>query len=470
MSPDTPVEAVLAGVEATLNESLERLFTLLRIRSVSTDPGFASECRRAADWISEELELLGFSASVRQTPGHPIVVAHGPEQAGPHVLFYAHYDVQPVDPMDLWVTEPFEPVLTTADDGRQIIVARGASDDKGQMLTFIEACRAWKAVTGGFPIQISLIIEGEEESGGKNLPSFLGANRAELGVADIALVCDTNMWDRQSPSITTMLRGILVEELEITCAKRDLHSGLYGGAARNANHVLAQIIASLHAPDGSVSVAGFYDDVAEIPQELKEQWSQLDFDEGQFLGDVGLSVSAGETNRSVLETIWARPTCEVNGMSGGYAGEGFKTVIPGKARAKISFRLVSGMQPETIRAAFRAHVLERIPSDCSVTFSGSGGSPAITVPGDGAHLRNAHAGLSDEWGKPAVLTGSGGSIPVAVDFKQILGLDTLFIGFAQADDQVHSPNEKYDLESFRRGIRSWVRILAAMQGKRDELT
>ncbi|MFD2647644.1 M20/M25/M40 family metallo-hydrolase [Devosia albogilva] len=456
------LDAVLAAVDSGLDQSLERLFELLRIKSISTDPAYAAECQRAADWLVSELNGLGFGASARPTPGHPVVVAHGPEQAGPHVLFYAHYDVQPVDPVALWHSDPFEPELREAADGRKIIVARGASDDKGQMLTFIEACRAYKAVTGSLPVRVSLMLEGEEESGGKNLPPFMEANRDELGTADIALVCDTDMWDRTTPSITAMLRGLVGEEVEITAANKDLHSGMFGNAARNPNQVLADIIASLRAPDGSVAIEGFYDDVAEITPELKAQWAGLGFDEQEFLGEVGLSAPAGEQSRSVLEMLWARPTCEINGMWGGYTGDGFKTVIPAKASAKISFRLVSGMQPDKIRAAFRRHVEARLPPDCTVRFSEHGGSPAITVPTDGPMLQKALVGLTGEWGKPAVVTGSGGSIPVVGEFKRILGLDTLLIGFAQIDDQIHSPNEKYDLESFHRGIRSWVRVLAAL--------
>lgn len=454
------LDAVLAQVDAGLDGSLERLKALLRIKSISTDPAFAQECQRAADWIVGELNGLGFDAAARPTPGHPVVVAHGPDVAGPHVLFYAHYDVQPVDPLNLWHTDPFEPVLKDDAQGRKIIVARGASDDKGQMMTFIEACRAWQAVTGSLPVKVSLMLEGEEESGGKNLPPFMEANKAELGAADIALVCDTDMWDRQTPSITTMLRGLVADEVEITCANKDLHSGMFGNAARNPNQVLAEIIASLRTPDGSVTLPGFYDDVAEISSELKAQWEGLGFDEKAFLGEAGLSLKAGEANRSVLEMLWSRPTCEINGMIGGYTGDGFKTVIPAKASAKISFRLVSGMDPAKIRAAFRRHVEERIPTDCSVKFTPHGGSPAITVPADGKYLKQALTALSGEWNKPAVITGSGGSIPVAGDFKKILGLDTLLIGFAHVDDAIHSPNEKYDLESFHRGIRAWVRVLA----------
>ncbi|HTM77638.1 MAG TPA: M20/M25/M40 family metallo-hydrolase [Devosia sp.] len=460
--PITPatLDAVLAHVDADLDNSLERLKALLRIKSISTDPAFAAECQRAAQWLVDDLKTQGFAASARPTPGHPVVVAHDDATSGPHVLFYGHSDVQPVDPLNLWHTDPFEPQIKTDANGRKIIVGRGSSDDKGQLMTFVEACRAWKAVHGSLPVRVSLMLEGEEESGGKNLPPFMSANAAELR-ADIALVCDTDMWDRKTPSITTMLRGLVGEEIEITCASKDLHSGMFGNAARNPNQVLAEIIASLRAPDGCVTLPGFYDDVAEVPAAIKAQWQGLGFDEAAFLAEAGLSIPAGETGRSVLEMLWARPTCEINGMIGGYTGDGFKTVIPAKASAKISFRLVSGMDPVKIRAAFRKHVQERIPADCSVSFTEHGGSPAITVPSDGLYLQQALAGLTGEWDKPAVITGSGGSIPVAGDFKRILGMDTLLIGFAHVDDSIHSPNEKYDLDSFHRGIRSWVRVLAA---------
>lgn len=462
------LDAALARVDADIDQSLERLKALIRIKSISTDPAYADECRRAADWLVAMLEAEGFQASARDTPGHPVVVAHGPAASGPHVLFYGHYDVQPVDPLELWDTDPFEVELKPQPGGETHIVARGASDDKGQLLTFIEACRAWKKANGSLPLKVSMIFEGEEESGGKNLPGFLRSAAAELK-ADIALVCDTDMWDAATPSITTMLRGLVGEELEIACASRDLHSGMFGNAARNPNQVLAEIIASLRHADGSVAIAGFYDDIDEPPPEVATQWKTLGFDEKAFLAGAGLSIPAGEQDRSVLEQIWSRPTCEINGMIGGYTGDGFKTVIPAKASAKISFRLVAGMDPQKIRNAFRAHVRNRLPADCSVSFKEHGGSPAIAVPTDGPFLRPALAALTEEWGKEAAITASGGSIPVAGEFKHILGLDTLLIGFAHTDDRIHSPNEKYNLTSFHKGIRSWVRVLAAFarQGRSD---
>ncbi|MBB4402982.1 MULTISPECIES: M20/M25/M40 family metallo-hydrolase [Rhizobium/Agrobacterium group] len=459
--PDTAtVDTVLAHVDAGFDQSVERLQELLRIKSISTDPAFAEDCKAAAQWLVDDLTACGFEVATHLTPGHPIVVAHDRDGTDPHVLFYGHYDVQPVDPLDLWDTDPFVPQVKTIANGTRVITGRGASDDKGQLMTFIEACRAWRHVVGKLPVRVSILLEGEEESGGKNLPAFIEANTQELK-ADIALVCDTDMWDRQTPCVTTMLRGFVGEEITIFCANRDLHSGTYGGAARNPNQILAEIIASLHDADGRVALEGFYDDVAELPTNVKEQWRGLGFDENAFLAGAGLSLPAGERDRSVLELLWSRPTCEINGIFGGYTGEGFKTVIPARASAKISFRLVSNMDPRKIRDTFRAHARARIPADCSVTFTDHGGSPALTVPSEGALLNKALAALTREWGKPAVIIGDGGSIPVGGEFKRILGMDTLFIGFAQNDDRIHSPNEKYDLTSFHKGIRSWVRLLDA---------
>ncbi|HEY0919403.1 M20/M25/M40 family metallo-hydrolase [Devosia sp.] len=463
MTIATQLEAALARADADMDQSLERLKALIRIKSISTDPAYAGECRRAAEWLAAGLREDGFEASVRDTPGHPVVVAHGRDALAPHVLFYGHYDVQPVDPLQLWNSDPFEAELREQPDGEVHIVARGSSDDKGQLMTFLEACRAWRAANGTLPVRVSILLEGEEESGGKNLPGFIGGAADELR-ADVALVCDTDMWDRSTPSITTMLRGLVGEEIEITCADKDLHSGMYGSAARNPNQVLAEIIASLRRPDGSVAVAGFYDEVEELPEAVAEQWRNLGFDEKAFLAGAGLTQAAGEKDRPLLQQIWSRPTCEINGMSGGYTGDGFKTVIPAKASAKISFRLVASQDPHKIREAFRAHVRERLPADCTVMFKEHGGSPAIAVPADGPYLRRALAALTDEWGKQAAITASGGSIPVAGDFKRLLGLDTLLIGFAHSDDRIHSPNEKYNLTSYHRGIRSWIRILAAFAG------
>jgi acetylornithine deacetylase/succinyl-diaminopimelate desuccinylase-like protein len=457
------LDQVLARADSNFDAALERLSALLRIRSISTDPAFAAECRACAEWHVADLRSIGFETTAHDTPGHPIVVGHARKTAGSSALFYGHYDVQPVDPLNLWDHDPFEPRIETRADGSRVIRARGASDDKGQVMTFVEACRAWKDVTGALPIPVTILLEGEEESGGVNLPPFLKAHAKELR-ADIGLICDTNMWDPATPAIQTMLRGLCGEEIIIRAANRDLHSGFYGSAAANPNNILARILADLRDADGRVTIPGFYDGVPELPEALRQQWESLNFDAKAFLGAVGLSIPAGEKGRSVLEMTWSRPTCEINGMGGGYQGEGFKTVIPAVASAKISFRLVFDQDPHAIRKAFREFVRARIPADCSVEFIEHGAGRAIRFPIDDPAFGRARDALTAEWGRPAVFIGGGGSIPVTHELKQALGMDVILAGFALDDDRIHSPNEKYELESFRRGVRSWVRILHALAG------
>jgi acetylornithine deacetylase/succinyl-diaminopimelate desuccinylase-like protein len=272
------------------------------------------------------------------------------------------------------------------------------------------------------------------------------------------------MWDAATPAITMMLRGLAGEEVIVTAASRDLHSGLFGGAARNPIHVLADILAGLHDQEGKVTVPGFYDGVVDPPAEVMREWQALDFHPDKFLGGVGLSTAAGERDRSVLEQIWSRPTGEVNGVIGGYTGAGFKTVIASRASAKVSFRLVPGQDPAKVSAAFRDYVRQRLPADCRVEFIGHAGNPAISLPFDNDYVARARTALAEEWGKPAAVIGSGGSIPVVGDFRKILGMGSLMVGYGLDDDRIHSPNEKYDLTSFHKGIRSWARILGALAG------
>jgi len=459
------LDAVLDRIDQDLDQSLDRLFALLRIQSVSTDPAYKDQCVAAAKSVAADLASIGFESEVRPTAGHPIVVGKSGNGAGngkaPHVLFYGHYDVQPVDPLELWTTPPFEPRIDTLPDGRKIIVARGACDDKGQAMTFIEACRAYKAVTGKLPLPITVMMEGEEECGSKNLFPFVRDNAGELK-ADLALICDTSMWDSKTPAITTSLRGLVYEEVRLTCADRDLHSGLFGGAAQNPLRVLSKILAAMHDDQGRVTIPGFYDDVPELPPDIKADLAGLGLTAEQFLGQVGLKAPAGEKDRMLIEQIATRPTAEINGIIGGYTGEGAKTVIPGKATAKVSFRLVGKQDPKKIREAFRQFVRERLPVDCTVEFANFSDSPAIQLPFDNPSLDKARNALADEWGKKAVTIGAGGSIPIVGDFKTLLGMDSLMVGFALDDDRVHSPNEKFDLTSFHKGIRSWARILDAL--------
>ncbi len=457
---------VLDHAAANVPAALERLFDLVRIKSISTDPAYKADVRRGAEWLVSELRTLGFDATVRDTAGHPMVVAHheGASADAPHVLFYGHYDVQPVDPLELWEHDPFEPAVRDIGGGRRIITGRGTSDDKGQLMTFVEACRAYKETAGTLPCKVTILFEGEEESGSPSLKPFLEANAAELK-ADYALVCDTNMWDAETPAISAGLRGLVGEEVVVKAADRDLHSGYFGGAAANPIHILADILAGLHDRDGRVTLKGFYDGVEETPAEIKATWDKLGQTAEKFLGEIGLAVPSGEKNRSVLELTWARPTAEVNGIIGGYTGDGFKTVIAAEAAAKVSFRLVGKQDPGKIRDAFRAYVRAKIPADCSVSFHAHGGSPAIQLPYDSPLLNKAKDALSQEWPQPAVMVGMGGSIPIVGDFQKMLGMESLLVGFGLSDDRIHSPNEKYELRSFEKGIRSWVRILSALAAR-----
>ncbi|MBE0413049.1 M20/M25/M40 family metallo-hydrolase [Yoonia sp.] len=450
---------VLTHIDNDLPKATARLMELLRIPSISTDPAYKANCDTAADWLVADLLSIGFKAAKHPTPGHPMVIAHSGGE-GLHVMFYGHYDVQPVDPLNLWDHDPFDPQLQDTPKGR-VIRARGSSDDKGQLMTFIEACRAWKAVHGNLPANISLFFEGEEESGSPSLVPFMQENAQEL-TADIALICDTGLYDENTPAIITQLRGLLGEEITITGPNKDLHSGMYGGLAINPIRVLTRIIAALHDDTGRVTVPGFYDDVPELSDDLAAAWDALGFDEKAFLAEVGLSEPAGEKSRRPLEMIWSQPTCEVNGIWGGYTGDGFKTVLPAKAHAKISFRLVGQQDPHKIRDSFRKLVQDMLPPDCTVSFSGHGASPASQMTTTHPAFDQARTALSDEWPNPAAFVGSGGSIPIAGHFKEILNMDTMLIGFAKDDDAIHSPNEKYDLSSFHKGIRSWARILDAI--------
>ena len=453
------LDLVLARIDEDLPRATERLFELLRIPSISTDPAFKDQCDLAADWLVADLASIGINAGKRQTTGHPMVVGHIGD-SGPHVLFYGHYDVQPVDPLNLWDRDPFDPALQDTAKGK-IIRGRGSSDDKGQLMTFVEACRAWNAVHGSLPCRITFFFEGEEESGSPSLVPFMRENAAEL-TCELALICDTGLFGEATPTIVTRLRGLLGQEVTITGPDKDLHSGMYGGAAMNPIRVLARIISGLHDSAGRVTLPGFYDGVTELDDAIRAQWDTLGFDHAVFLGDVGLSVLAGESGRSALEMIWSRPTCEVNGMTAGYSGDGFKTVLPSKASAKISFRLVGQQDPSNIRHAFQTYVRAELPADCTVEFQDHGLAPAAHMSTDHPAFEQARAALSDEWPKAAAYVGCGGSIPIAGYFKDILNMDAMLIGFGKDDDQIHSPNEKYDLDSFHKGIRSWARILHAM--------
>ncbi len=455
------MEQILKHIDDNLSASLERLFALLRIPSISAQPAHRADCLDAAQWARETLEEMGFDARLSNISGLPGVIAthHAAGPDAPHVLFYGHYDVQPADPLDLWHSDPFDPQLVDGPRGKRI-VARGAVDDKGQVVSFMEACRAHLAINGRLPVRLTILLEGEEECGSPSLAELLNNERENLK-ADFVLVADTNMWNFETPAITTSLRGLAGVELTIHGPSRDLHSGLFGGISLNPINELTRVLGALRDDHGEIKIPGFYDGVMPVPPSLITSWGELGFNATEFLGDVGLQYPAGETGQPPLAQLWARPTADINGIYGGYQGDGAKTVIPAKATAKITFRLVPGQNPEKIIENFKRFITDRLHPDAKAEFKHFGASPGFAVRLDAPFMRAAQAALAEEFGKPTALIGSGASIPVVEAFKTHLGLDTLLSGFGLDDDRIHSPNEKFELACFHRGARAHARLLAA---------
>jgi acetylornithine deacetylase/succinyl-diaminopimelate desuccinylase-like protein len=459
---NTKTQIVLDHIRATRSEAHARLMDFLRIPSVSAQPVHAGDCRRAAEWARAQFDAIGFTTRLVETPGHPVLVAEyaGPGGAAPHLLYYGHYDVQPAEPLELWTSPAFEPVIVEGRHGPRV-VARGAVDDKGQVTMWLEAFRAWHEVAGGPPARITVVLEGEEEVGSVNLEAFLKENAGELR-ADVAVISDTGMWDIDTPAITTRLRGLMYAELRVRGPVRDLHSGLFGGSALNPINALTRILGELHDEEGRVQLPGFYDGVAETAPEQTAEWDRLGFDEREFLGEIGLETPAGEAGRGGLERLWARPTADINGIGGGYQGHGAKTVIASKAFAKVSFRLVAGQKPASILQAFREFVAARTPAGLHTEIEAHSMAPGFEVSSQNAFVGIARRVLAEEYGRDAVLIGSGGSIPVVESLRRILGLDTLLMGFGLNDDQVHSPNEKFDLRCLDHGTNAHARLLGAL--------
>ena len=448
------LDKVLSAVDSRKQQSVETLKRFLSIPSVSTKPEHRPDMVRCAEWLRDQVARAGLDAKVMPTKGHPVVVAkneHKPNR--PTILFYGHYDVQPPEPLELWTTPPFEPMVRKDDGGHDAVFARGAVDDKGQVWCHVEAAQCWNDVAGGLPVNVTMLIEGEEEIGSENLEKFVSENR-DLLRADIAVISDTGQFARGVPAITYGLRGLCYMEIFLTGPGHDLHSGMYGGAVTNPANALCELIASLKSPDGRVNIPGYYDDVVPLSAEEKKLWQALPFEEKDYLRSLGVDVAPGEAGFTNLERRWARPTCDVNGITTGYQGHGAKTVIPSKASAKVSMRLVPNQDPAKVRDAFIRVMRERCPKGIKIEFQNHGMAPAAIVPVDSKATRLAAEALQAGFGAKPTFMREGGSIPVVGLIKRVLAIDTLLVGFGLPDDRVHSPNEKMDLDALHRGTRT----------------
>jgi acetylornithine deacetylase/succinyl-diaminopimelate desuccinylase-like protein len=433
---------------------LESYKELVRIPSVSALPEHAADCRRAAEWIAADLERIGVEhVEVSETGGHPMVYGdwlHAPD--APTVLVYCHYDVQPVDPLELWTSPPFEPVV---DDGR--IRGRGVADDKGQLHIHLRATEALLATRGRLPVNLKFAFEGEEESSSVHLDPWLIANRHRLA-ADFAVISDTGFFEGNLPAITVGLRGLMYAQIDVIGTAVDLHSGGYGGAVQNPANALATIIAGLKGPDGRILIPGFYDDVVALTPADRERFAGLPFDEDAYLERLGLPALFGEEGYTTLERRGARPTLDVNGIWGGFEGEGSKTIIPAHAHAKVSCRLVPNQDPDRIFEAFRDHVLRIAPPGVRTEVQSlGGGRPSLTEIDHPATQAAARA-LEATFGSPPVFVREGGSIPICASFEETLGLPVVLLGMDQPDSQAHAPNEWMDLRNYETGIRTVARM------------
>ncbi|QKC95574.1 M20/M25/M40 family metallo-hydrolase [Mesorhizobium sp. NZP2298] len=457
------LQSTLRTVDDNFDVSVRKLLELISIPSISSEASGLAGIVRAAEWLKRELSAMGLSVEIIETKGHPVILAHslaGQRTRHPRLLFYGHYDVQPVGDLNQWQHPPFEPRVME-EDGIHNFYGRGASDSKSQFWTVIEALRAWRAARGSFPADIVVMLEGEEEAGSPSLPEFIDAHRHDLR-CDVAFICDAEMWSPTQPAITTQLKGLVHERVTIFAPNPDLHSGHYGAVAANPIRILSDILAGIHDEAGRVTIGGFYDDVSEIPDRLRQRWRQLAQDAGRF-EEVDLSGGVTEKGYSTLEAMWGRPTVDINGITGGNQGPAERSVLPGSATARLSFRLVCGQQPEKVRAGFRAYVKSELPRGCTVEFEGAGGSSAVVLSQDSPFLAAAARGLEQEWESPAILRGTGGAIPLVQQLSEVLDAECVVIGFILPGDAIHAPDERYDTRRLRKGIRSWIRIFEEIQ-------
>jgi acetylornithine deacetylase/succinyl-diaminopimelate desuccinylase-like protein len=453
------IERVDAYLESRRGEFEDQLKALIRIPSVSAQPDHDADTRRAAEFVRDDLAAIGLKAELVKTKRHPIVYAEWLGAKGkPTVLVYGHYDVQPPEPLDPWNSPPFEP---TVRDGN--LYARGATDDKGQMFTHVKAVEAWLKAEGSLPVNVKFLIEGEEEIGGANLETYVAENHAKLA-CDYAVISDSSQFAVGMPAITYGLKGLAYFEIHVQGANRDLHSGTYGGAVANPLNALAAILDGLKGPDGKVAIPGFYDAVLPLEDWEREEFRKLPFSEAEFRADLGVGEFFGEEGYTTLERKWARPTCDVNGIWGGYAGAGPKTVLPCKAGAKFSFRLVPDQDPATIEALLRKHIEAATPPGVTVELISYQGSPAVLVDVDSPGVHAAARAIEKGFGVKPVFIREGGSIPVVGLLKRNLNIDTLLLGWGQNDDNLHGPNEKFSLADFHRGIKSSAYLFEELAG------
>ena len=438
-------------------QHLKELLDFLRIPSVSTDPKHVEDIRKAAQWLDVELRRLNFSVEIIETAKHPIVYAEMlVDEALPTVLVYGHYDVQPVDPLELWDSDPFEPIVR---DG--LIIARGATDDKGQVYAHVKGAEVLLNIQDKLPVNLKFLIEGEEEIGSPNLDSFIAANKEKLA-ADVVLISDNAMVAPNTPTITYGLKGLSYVEVHVKAASHDLHSGAFGGGVPNPINGLAKMIASLHDEHGRVAVPGFYDAVIDIQAEEREAFKRVPFSETEFAEELALSATPGEANYSLLERLWARPTLDCNGIAGGFQGEGAKTVIASEAMAKISCRLVPNQDHETITKMLGDFLKKHAPEGLTVeVIDLHGGKPALT-PMDSKEVQAAARALSEVYGQETIFARTGGTIPVVSTFQTELNAGVILVGLGLEDDRAHSPNEKFDLVNYYRGIESSAAVLNAL--------
>jgi len=446
-------------IDANLGRFRAELYDFLRIPSVSAKPEHDADTRRAATWLAERLSALGLATEIHDTPGHPVVLSEWRGAAGaPTVLIYGHYDVQPPEPLEEWTSPPFEP---TERDGR--IYARGSADDKGQLYMHVKALEALLATHGKLPLNVVVLAEGEEEVGSPNLVPFVVAHRERLA-CDLVVISDSGMYAEGLPSLLFSLRGLAYFELHVKGARSDLHSGEFGGSITNPANALARIIASLHDSEGRIAVPGFYDDVVEWDAETRQQIASLPHDDATYRDELRVPALSGEKGYGTLERLWIRPTCDVNGLLSGYTGEGAKTVLPNRAMAKVSFRLVPDQTPANVKALFEAHVRRVAPAGVTVEVRELHGGRPWKARVEGAAFEAASAALEEAFGTRPVLMGAGGSIPIVVEFEEKLGAKALLVGFSLPGCNLHAPDEWLPIDNFEKGIGALALLYEKLAG------